>query len=215
MNPIGFDILSLIIFMSCRSSEAKHLTWDKVDFDNSILRLKDSKTGAKSIPVSSIALDIIRAALPNKTGSASPVFPNTNGKVFSDGGLAKHWDFIREHAKLENANIHDLHHSFATTGSMTGGNIAVIGKVLGHSTIATTSRYTHINNIKGIEVANNIAERIAKKAHLKKRPTAQKLMTMIEGDDAETEIETRGRGRKKKDETSAPKKRGRPSKNKS
>jgi hypothetical protein len=53
-----------------------------VDFDNSILRLKDSKTGAKSIPVSKIALDIIRAALPNKTDSASPVFPAA-GSVLS------------------------------------------------------------------------------------------------------------------------------------
>jgi integrase len=214
LNPIGFDILTLIIFTGCRSSEAKHLTWDEVDFDNSILRLKDSKTGAKSIPVSKIALDIIRAALPNKTGSSSPVFPAVGGKAFSESGLAKHWDFIREHAKLENANIHDLRHSFATTGSMTGENIAVIGKVLGHTTIATTSRYTHINNIKGIEVANNIAERIAKKAHLKKRPTAQKLMTMLDGDDAETETETRGRRAKKKDTNAAPKKRGRPSKKK-
>lgn len=215
LNPVGFDILAFIIFTGCRSSEAKKLTWDEVDFDNSILRLKDSKTGAKSIPISSIALDIIKAALPKKTSSTSPVFPNTHGKAFPDEGLAKHWEFIREHAKLENANIHDLRHSFATTGSMTGENIAVIGKVLGHSTIATTSRYTHINNIKGIEVANNIAERIAKKAKLNKQPTAQKLMEMLDGDDAETEVETRGRGRKKKDPTAAPKKRGRPSKKKS
>lgn len=199
LNPIGFDILAFIIFTGCRSSEAKNLTWEEVDFDNSILRLKDSKTGAKSIPISSIALDIIKAALPNKTSSTSPVFPNINGKAFSENGLTKHWDFIREHAKLENANIHDLRHSFATTGSMTGENIAVIGKVLGHSTIATTSRYTHINNIKGIEVANHIAERIAKKAKLKKHPTAQKLMKMMDGDDAEIEIETRGRKNKKKE----------------
>ncbi len=197
LNPIGFDILTFIIFTGCRSSEAKKLTWDEVDFDNSILRLKDSKTGAKSIPVSSIALDIIKSVLPYKTSSTSPVFPNSNGRAFAESGLSKHWDFIREHAKLENANIHDLRHSFATTGSMTGENIAVIGKVLGHSTIATTSRYTHINNIKGIEVANNIAERIAKKAKLNKKPTAQKLMEMLD-DDFEPELETRGRGRKGK-----------------
>jgi integrase len=196
LNPIGFDILSLIIFTGCRSGEAKHLTWDEVDFDNSILRLKDSKTGAKSIPVSKIAMDIIHAALPNKTSQTSPVFPNTHGKPFSDDGLAKHWDFIRKHAGLENANIHDLRHSFATTGSMTGENIAVIGKVLGHSTIATTQRYTHINNVKGIEVANHIAERIAKKAHFHSKPTTQKLIQMKDGDDADIKIETRGRKKK-------------------
>lgn len=211
LNPIGFDILTFIIFTGCRSAEAKKLTWDEVDFDNSILRLKDSKTGRKSVPISQIALDIIKAALRNKTSSTSPVFPNTNGKPFSEGALYKNWDFIREHAQLENANIHDLRHSFATTGSMTGENIAVIGKVLGHSTIATTSRYTHINNIKGIEVANNIAERIAKKANLKKRPTTRKLVELMGG---EVEPETRGRKKKVEGADTASKKRGRPSKKK-
>jgi integrase len=84
LNPVGFDILTFIIFTGCRSVEAKKLTWDEVDFDNSLLRLKDSKTGAKSVPIGRRALNILKAALRNKTSETSPVFPNTNGKAFSE-----------------------------------------------------------------------------------------------------------------------------------
>lgn len=166
LNPIGFDILEFIAFTGCRSAEAKKLTWDEVDFDNSILRLKDSKTGRKSVPIGQIPLSILKSALRNKTSETSPVFPSRAGQGFYE--LYRHWKFITEQAGLENLHIHDLRHSFATTGSMTGENMAVIGQVLGHSAIATTQRYTHINNVKGIEVADNIAERIAKKAHRQK-----------------------------------------------
>ena len=173
LNPIGFDILTFIALTGCRSSEAKELTWDEVDFDNSILRLKKSKTGAKSTPIGSWALDILKAALRNKKDANSPVFPNSSGRVFSE--LYNHWKFITGHAKLENATIHDLRHSFATTGSMTGENMAVLSKVLGYTTIATTQRYTHINNVKGVEVANKIADRIARKGKLVGSPSAKKL----------------------------------------
>ncbi|MDR0967648.1 MAG: tyrosine-type recombinase/integrase [Rickettsiales bacterium] len=165
MNPVGFDALEFIAFTGCRSSEAKQLTWDEVDFDNSILRLKDSKTGAKSIPIGKRALEILRDALRNKTGDTAPVFPRCKNKPFTE--LFRHWKFITDHAKLENIRIHDLRHSFATTGSMMEENLSVIGSVLGHSAIATTQRYTHINNVKGIEVSDKIAERIAKKANLR------------------------------------------------
>ena len=185
LNPVGFDVLAFIAFTGCRSAEAKKLTWDEVDLDNSILRLKDSKTGAKSIPIGRRALDIIKAAQRNKTDSRSPVFPSRIGHGFND--LYRHWKFITERAGLENLRIHDLRHSFATTGSMTGENMAVIGQVLGHSAIATTKRYTHINNVKGIEVSNNIADRIANKAKRAKAKAAK------DNPDA-----PRGRGRPRK-----------------
>lgn len=174
INPIGFDILEFIAFTGCRSSEAKNLTWDEVDLDNRLLRLKDSKTGAKSIPLGGKAVEILRAAVENKTGDASPVFPSARGKKYPANILYRNWEFVKEHANLSNIHIHDLRHSFATTGSMTGENLSVIGSVLGHSAIATTQRYSHINNIKGIEVADRIADTIANKAHLKKKPAKTK-----------------------------------------
>ena len=163
LNPIGFDVLELIIFTGCRNSEIRKLTWDEVDFDNSLLRLKKGKTGARSVPLARRAVEIIKSALQNKTANDAPVFPSATGNTMTDSALYKHWDFVRMHAKLENARIHDLRHSFATVASMNGENAMVIQKVMGHSTIATTQRYVHINNVAGIEAADNTAKKIIRK----------------------------------------------------
>lgn len=213
LNPVGFDILAFVALTGCRSGEVKKLTWDEVDFDNSILRLKDSKTGAKSVPVGEWALDILKAALRDKKDGSSPVFPNSRGRPFAD--LDSHWKFITDHAKLENLNIHDLRHSFATTGSMTGENVATIGQVLGHSTITTTARYMHNNNIKGVECANHISDKIARKGKLNISSAGRKLkkLSATKTDDAiNSEPKKRGRPRKIKEDNPAPKKRGRPCK---
>ena len=44
-----FDVIKFIALTGCRLSEAKDLMWEEVDLDNSLLRLKDSKTGQKSV----------------------------------------------------------------------------------------------------------------------------------------------------------------------
>jgi hypothetical protein len=58
---------------------------------------------------------------------------------------------------------------------MSGENVATIGQVLGHSTIQTTARYMHNNNIKGIEAANNISNKITHKGKLTISPMGRKL----------------------------------------
>ncbi|RMH27057.1 MAG: integrase, partial [Planctomycetota bacterium] len=40
--------------------------------------------------------------------------------------------------------IHDLRHTYASYGINQGQNLAVIGRLLGHSKILTTQRYAHL-----------------------------------------------------------------------
>ncbi|MFI3241191.1 MAG: tyrosine-type recombinase/integrase [Alphaproteobacteria bacterium] len=154
----SFDIIKFLAITGCRLSEAKDLKWVEVDFNNSLLRLLDSKTGEKAVPIGNEALNILKEAYKKK--SCEYVFPSSKhaGQPFFD--VRRPWFFIRKEAKLDGLRIHDLRHSFATAGSMMGENIAVIGSVLGHRQISTTQRYTHINNIAGIEVANKISSKI-------------------------------------------------------
>lgn len=172
-SPFAFDIIKFLALTGCRLSEAKDLTWDEVDIDNSLLRLKDSKTGAKSVPLGQAAVDILIEV--RKEKSSQYVFPSSVRKGTPLVDLRRPWDFVRKEANIKDVRIHDLRHSFATAGSIAGENMAVIGKVLGHRQISTTQRYTHINNMAGIEVANNISRRIvdiAKNGEVKRTANA-------------------------------------------
>ncbi|KIQ76764.1 hypothetical protein RW26_22315 [Aeromonas sp. L_1B5_3] len=54
---------------------------------------------------------------------------------------------VVERAGLElppGQNTHVLRHTFASHFMMNGGNILVLQKILGHSTIAMTMRYAHL-----------------------------------------------------------------------
>ena len=46
-SPYTINAFRLIIYTGCRLGEVLSLKWDEVDFDNSCLRLKDSKTGKR------------------------------------------------------------------------------------------------------------------------------------------------------------------------
>jgi integrase len=41
--------------------------------------------------------------------------------------------------------LHDLRHSFASTGAGASLGLPIIGKLLGHSQPATTARYSHLD----------------------------------------------------------------------
>ncbi len=48
-------------------------------------------------------------------------------------------------AGLEGLRLHDLRHSFASFGAGASLGLPIIGKLLGHTQAATTSRYAHLD----------------------------------------------------------------------
>jgi integrase len=49
-------------------------------------------------------------------------------------------------AGLHGVRIHDLRHSFASVGAGASLGLPMIGKLLGHSQVATTFRYAHLGD---------------------------------------------------------------------
>lgn len=64
-NP-AFDIISLLILAGARKGEIEGLRWSEVDFDNRCLRLADSKTGQKILPLNSAAVETLQKLQPNR-----------------------------------------------------------------------------------------------------------------------------------------------------
>ncbi len=60
---------------------------------------------------------------------------------------AKHpWQTARDAAVLPGLRIHDLRHSAASFMVNSGVDLFVVGKVLGHASIQSTQRYSHLAN---------------------------------------------------------------------
>jgi len=54
------------------------------------------------------------------------------------------WGRVCKAAGLRDFRIHDLRHSYASILASSGYSLSVIGKLLGHSNPATTSKYAHL-----------------------------------------------------------------------
>lgn len=149
--------IRLLIFTGCRAGEILTLRWENVDFDRRCLRLKDSKTGPKVVPLNTPALEVL-ASLDRRAGpwvvrGRKPGAPLVN--------LAKPWQRLCEKADLEDVRLHDLRHSFASVGAGSGQTLLVIGALLGHTQAATTQRYAHLSDDPVRAASEAIGRRIA------------------------------------------------------
>jgi integrase len=143
LNPQAIAILKLLVFTGARKGEIETLEWRAVDFQGGYLRLTDSKTGQKAIPLNAGALQVLADI---KRLDKSPfVFPAHR----SDGhyeGTPKVWRIIRSMAGIDDVRLHDLRHSFASIAVSGGASLPIIGALLGHTNSATTQRYAHLHD---------------------------------------------------------------------
>jgi integrase len=140
-DPYVIAAIRLLLFTGARLSEILTLRWAYIDTHRRVLKLPDSKSGAKAIPLNQPALDVLDA-LPRLHGNPFVLVGRVEGKHLVN--LQKPWRAIRKEAGLDDVRIHDLRHSFASISVGLGGTLPVIGRVLGHSQPVTTARYAHV-----------------------------------------------------------------------
>ena len=155
--PSVITAIRLLIFTGARLSEILELRWEHVDFTIGSLRLPDSKTGAKIIPLGSVALEILKNTPRHAENPyVCPGYRRGSHLV----NLSKPWGRIRDKAGIPDVRLHDLRHSFASVGAGAGLGLPVIGGLLGHKVPATTARYAHLAPHPLKEAADTISIKI-------------------------------------------------------
>ena len=157
-NPFAIAAIRLLLLTGARRGEILSLRWENVDFDRAYLRLLDSKTGQKLIPLGAPALSVLEA-LPRVSVNPHVLPGGREGQPLVN--IAKVWRAVRQAAGLDDVRLHDLRHSFASVGAAGGDSLLVIGKVLGHRDIATTARYAHLADDPLRTAADRISKTIA------------------------------------------------------
>ena len=139
--PPAIAAIRLLMLTGCRKGEILTLRWDDVDRTARELRLRDSKSGPRMVPLTP-AMEKVLDGIPRSEGNPWVIPGRKPGAHLPD--LAYYWGRIAEQAGVEGVRVHDIRHSFASRALALGESLSMIGRLLGHAKVGTTGRYAHL-----------------------------------------------------------------------
>jgi integrase/recombinase XerC len=164
-TPTGLrDRAILEVLYSCglRVSELVGLDWNAIDANLEVVRVRGKGNKERIVPIGRKALEALdryraqilalvvpkrRYSLPSLSSSASlPVFLNTRGERLTTRSVARLVaGYARDCGIALKTSPHALRHTFATHLLDAGADLRAIQELLGHSSLSTTQKYTHVN----------------------------------------------------------------------
>lgn len=141
----SMEVFRFLLYTATRAGEACSLRWEDVDFDAGVLSIPMPKVRrAKSVPILA-NLAAVLATRPRGT-PASLVFTQPNGKPWHPQILRHHFQALGRLAGIRAClTPHSLRHTFASWSMATGGNLVALRDALGHSNVAQTAKYAHLD----------------------------------------------------------------------
>jgi integrase len=133
------QIVTLALNTGLRRGEIFNLAWTDIDFGRRTLIVQQSKSGKKRIvPMNATVTEMLK----NMVRRGDLVFPSprTGGKLIE---IKRSFNRALKDAGIEDLRFHDLRHTAATRMADSGADAFTLMKILGHSDIRMTSRYTH------------------------------------------------------------------------
>ncbi len=152
-------LLELLYASGLRVSELAGLDWRDLDLPARVLRVMGKGGKERMVPFGKPAAaalkawlgdwEEVRARVAAQGGAASndeePVFLNHRGSRLSPRSVRRVVDRYTAAAGIApGVHPHTLRHSFATHLLEGGADLRAIQELLGHSSLATTQRYTHV-----------------------------------------------------------------------
>lgn len=144
-NPKHRLAVLLMYASGVRISELVRLNIDDVDFEQRVLRVRDGKGGKDRLTIFSEQLIPALRSQTRGRPRVAPLFPSQKSGRLAIRSLQGVIQKARRGARLpKGITAHSLRHAFATHLLEAGTDLRIIQDLLGHSSVLTTTRYTHI-----------------------------------------------------------------------
>jgi integrase/recombinase XerC len=146
-------VLEVLYSTGVRVSELVGLNWNDVDFQLGIIRVTGKGSKERIVPIGEVALQALRDCemeqrkkWGRETKGAMPVFLNRRGARITTRSIGR---VVEKYLKIAGIPVrmgpHGLRHTFATHLLNSGADLRLIQELLGHASLSTTQRYTHVN----------------------------------------------------------------------
>lgn len=163
-------ILETLYSTGARVSELVGMNWSDLSLDEGMVRLKGKGKKERLVPVGLVAVEAIRdylAVTPVRANPATdkdavsplkvmpadgPIFRNNRGGRLSVRSVERIVRRYADRLQVETVTPHTFRHSYATHLLDEGADLRVIQEMLGHASLATTQKYTHLATDRLMEV---------------------------------------------------------------
>jgi integrase/recombinase XerC len=142
-------LLETLYSTGARVSEVVGLNLGDLNFDEGLVQLRGKGRKERLVPIGEVALDAIReyrrsVRTPTADPRAAPVFLNHRGSRLTTRSVAR--IVSRYSSRLPSGSVspHVLRHSYATHLLDEGADLRSIQELLGHASLSTTQKYTHL-----------------------------------------------------------------------
>lgn len=148
-------ILELLYSSGLRVSELTGLNIGEIDLAGGMVRVTGKGGKERIVPVGSRALHALQAYLEERTDTVlgAALFLNTRGNRINRRSVARIIDaHVLRIAAFKRISPHTLRHTFATHLLEGGADLRAIQELLGHASLSTTQKYTHVSVDRLMEV---------------------------------------------------------------
>jgi len=159
-------IMELLYSSGIRVAELTDIDMNDLDIKESLLRVKGKGMKERLVPIGSKALEAIKNYLPERISlkKKSPaLFLNNRGGRLTQRSVRR---ILEQYSRMINLkgglSPHVLRHTFATHLLHGGADLRSIQELLGHSSLSTTQKYTHVD-IRHLAEVYDKAHPLAKK----------------------------------------------------
>ena len=136
-NPYIRGLFRLLFFTLARKGEVVSLKWDDIDFEMKTWLKPITKNGQPQLlPLIPQAIETLKG-IP-RMATNPYVFCGRRPGSHLTKSLSKQWARVTARAKVENVTIHDIRRSMASWLLNNGVSMALISKLLNHSSVRVT-----------------------------------------------------------------------------
>lgn len=160
-TPLGLrDVafLELLYASGLRISELVGIDLDDLELRARLVKVHGKGSKERIVPFGSKAETALRAWLAARgelvhDADEAAVFVNYRGQRITTRSVRRLFDgYLRKAALRAGISPHTLRHSFATHLLNAGADLRAIQELLGHASLSTTQKYTHLNDWQLIAV---------------------------------------------------------------
>ena len=159
-------ILELIYGAGLRVSEAENLNPIDINFEDRLVKVLGKGKKERMAPFGPPAAKALKAWI-KEMGKEGALFLNRDGNRLSSRSI---WQICRDSGRkngIHDVHPHSLRHSCATHLLGAGADLRSIQEQLGHASLSTTQRYTHVDAAHLLRVYRNSHPHARKKKNEK------------------------------------------------